>query len=209
MRPARWFVTATISVLGIAVPVTTRAENNVVRLGLEASFPTGDLLPGFVQEEAETAFGPGFSYEYKFTDLFGIEAGISYFNHDLSGGDPSEDIGEVSLVPVLIRGNFHVARKPGFDLYLRPTLGYVFVGDSDLMSGLTVANEDEFALGLGFGFDVPFGGTWAFSAAFDWLAMDVAPEGDECFTVPGSNVCIEEEMDVDPIVARVGVAIRF
>jgi hypothetical protein len=63
------------------------------------------------------------SYERMFTDLFGLEFGVAYSNHDVDlevsvedGETLSGTAAELSITPVLLGANFHLLRKESVEL---------------------------------------------------------------------------------------------
>jgi outer membrane protein W len=204
-------LTVLVAALALISQLAAAGEGDkILRFNISYVEPTGDfsesVSSGLQQElsiEAESAFGPEVGFEYMFTDMIGFDVNLGMFGHDVEAellGDDAK-IGDIDLMPLLFGANFHLMRDKKIDLYVGPSLGYIFFSDLDVVDDSSdVPVKDDFAYGANFGVDVPFHDNWSFSAGLRYLL--VGAETDESGV---ENI----EIDIDPFVVRVGFAYEF
>jgi len=203
-------------VLAFAGPAMAGETGSVIRFGPQYVSPTGTYeeidtdIDAKLEIEADTATGFFFAYEYQFTDRIGIEPSLSFQSHDVnakltdltSGATtPKVKIADVDVMPLLVALNFHVLDPESMvDLYVAPIIGYVRFSDLNLIDEASESIDPAFAWGADVGVDVRFGQSkWYFTGALQYLKF-AAEGGDDGETA---------SVDIDPFVARVGVAIKF
>lgn len=183
-----------------ALPAAAADDGPLLRAGLFLNLPTGDLSDAGQTVELDDAVGFQGSVEFAITENFGVEPGLEIASHDISiseSGFPDRTW-ETEWLALTVNGNFHVLEGDGYDLYVGPTLGYVFWGsvDTDLASNFQA--DDELLFGGVVGIDVPLGdGAWGVSGALRYLLTDLAIEG------------ASQDIGVDPFQFRVSVSYRF
>ena len=189
--------------LSAGLPAVSDDTGWTCRFGLLHNSPTGDLKVGSETTEADGSTGVFASVEFRVTERFGIEPGIGYADHDIESGNPTINVGETSWMALTLNGNFHLLPEKKFDLYVGPTVGYVFWGELD--SGFFNASyptDDEPALGVNVGIDVPIGDSpWSFAGAIRYLATDL--------TVGSGAGIGGAEIGVDPFQLKAGLARKF
>jgi outer membrane protein W len=193
---------------------------NVFRFGGAYVSPTGDIsgeesvnedlgdgtmlsLEGTLTLEPQGEFALLLGYERRVTDLFG-----EYWLLDSGTGELiengsirfTETLGDVKVMPLTAGLNFHLTRQSRVDVYVGPTIGYVFYGDLDVEDE-RLSIDDDFTWGAALGFDLPMGDQgWMFSGALRYLDTEASPDD----LGPG-----DESMDVSPWVVQVSAGYRF
>jgi len=203
MRAKSTVMVALVILVFSAAALPTSADDTKwsLRFGLLYNDPTGDFSDEGQTTELDDSTGIQASIEYRVTGLFGVEAGLGYAEHDITveeSGFPDLDFGETTWTALTVNGNFHLLGESDLDLYIGPTIGYVFWGsiDTDEFSS-NVPTDDEFAIGANLGIDVPFGeSSWAFSAALRYLSVDLGVSGGD-------------DIGVDPIQVKLGLSYSF
>lgn len=160
-------------------------------------------------------------YERRVTDLFGVELMVWNAKHDVDGSFDgeywlldsgtgeliengtiqfTETLGDVKVMPLTAGLNFHLTRQSRVDLYIGPTIGYVFYGDLDVEDE-RLSIDDDFTWGATLGLDLPMGDKgWIFSGALRYLDTEASPDD----LGPG-----DQSMDVSPWILQVSAGYRF
>ena len=166
--------------------------------------PMGDspITLDTVEDNIETQQHVGWNlgFEWHFIRLLGIEVDYVNANQDVDFGGVT--IGDTDFSPLTATLNFHLVSTEHFDFYLGPSYSYVNWGDvklneegEGLVSTDGLAADSDAAWGLGIGLDV--GGEHVkFTAGVRYINTNMV--------LPGVG-----EIEVDPIVARLGVAFTF
>lgn len=197
--------------MALMIPAAALAEapQHTFRGNLVYVSPTGDETIFDTKVEADSALGFGLAYEYRFTDLYGLEGQLTYSSHDVQIG--GETAGDTSVMPLTLALNFHLSKNDKVDFYVGPVIGYVFYDDLSLdddWGGEDVKLKNGFAWGVQAGIDVPFNENWAFTAGLTYL--QTTAETDEEW---GPATAVESdrdlELDVNPWVLRAGIALKF
>lgn len=146
--------------------------------------------------KASSEFGYNFGVEFRAGTLLGIEFDYLYARHDVEG-DTAGLLGETTFQPISGTLNLHFP-VAGFDLYGGPTAAYVNWGDLEAPSGgADLEIDPEFAIGLSAGLDLQLAPGIAATGGLRWLNLKAEPaDGGEA-------------LDVNPLFARFGVALRF
>ncbi len=215
MRLVKVVVLAAVVLLIVPQVVSAQESKNTVRLSAEYISPTGDFtgvillddLEAEAKLQADEALGAEVGYEYRYSDLLGLEANLAYTKHDirLSALGVDEKVGDVTFMPLLFGANFHLFRGKKVDFYVGPTLGLAMFGDinqTGAASGPSIKTKDKFTWGGALGLDVPFGSHWAFTAGAKYLVLDAETDAAE---VLGENI----KLGFDPWIVRAGIAYRF
>ena len=195
-------VVATLTLMLLMTPAWAADGEKRVQFGALYSSPTDDLTEDGTTTEADAALGFQASFEIMVNDKIGIEPGIQVANHDVDFEDVlgESDLGDIDFTAVMATVNFHVLQRDNIDLYVGPTVGYVFWGDltTDVFGPPeTFSADDEVAYGANVGLDIPFGeGNWEFSAGLTYLFVEVSLDGGPA-------------LGVDPIQGRAGVSYKF
>ena len=177
-----------------------------LQFGVLYNSPTGDLQDPAGTLQASSELGFDVSFEYLVTDLFGVEPLFSSVSHTVElkdSGVPAFDVGDVDFMDLVINLNFHLLRDGVVDLYIGPTVGYVFWGDFETTlfgPSESFSTDSTFTYGLNFGVDVPANKKWAFSVGLSYLITDLTLS---------DNTSSDADLSVDPLQLRLGVVVRF
>jgi len=144
--------------------------------------------------EASSEFGYDFGIEWRPTRLIGIELDYLDAKHDVEFGGAK--IAEVDLQPLTASLNFHLIHTNLIDFYVGANLAYVSWGDIEVVDGSKIGTDSETAFGATVGVDIGIGSRLALVGSVRYLKVDVTPDG-------------EDGLSVDPLITRVGVALRF
>lgn len=140
-------------------------------------------------------FGYEFGVEWRPVNRLGFE--LAYLDVDQDVEVNGDTFGEIAFNPMSFTLNFHVINRSVFNWYIGPTISFVDWGDLEV-SGVGSADVDsETTYGASTGFTIGLGDTFALQFGVRWL--DSTAESSD----------INEELDVDPLFATVGVAFRF
>ena len=189
------------AVLVAAIPREAQAEGSKYKLygmlAYVAPLSESDQNIGGVTDavKASSEFGFSFGGEFRASPLIGIELDYTYANQSIEHGQAGL-LGETTFQPISATFNLH-APVGNLDVYGGPTAAYVNWGDLKAPSGGTDIKVDpEFAFGLSGGVDLNITQQFVATGGLRWLNLQAQAEG-------GNAV------DVNPLFARVGVAVRF
>jgi hypothetical protein len=189
--------------LGLSAPPVLAAKGDQrVQFGLIYEIATDDLTETGQTLEVEDDLGFQVSYEYRLTDLIGIEPGVSFTPHeiDIEFGGTEDEFGDIDFRALTANLNFHVLRGESIGVFLGPTVGYTFWSDFEgsFFPGDFSANDDVI-YGANVGLDVPCGGgRWSFTGSLTYLVIDIELEGASTSDLP-----------FDPLQVRVGASFHF
>ncbi len=216
---SRLLILLAIAVLGLTPAVAEQGDSKI-RFGAQWLDPTGDYVERDPAEEfaieADAAVGGFFEYEYMLRDKVGLFGNISFQNHDVEAeltefGPPvvttEATIGDVDVLPVEFGVNFYVVQKESVAFFLGPKVAYVSFGDVELNPAFLdpgdpteIPTDDSFGYGANFGVEVAFGESgWSFFGGLQYMV----------FSLETDDGVDSVEVDIDPIVARVGVGKKF
>ena len=146
-------------------------------------------------------FGFEFGYEYRFTDLWGLEGSYTIGSNDFELEDADTELGTVDQQAVTAALNFHVTPGKRFDLWFAPLVSWYSFGDFDIDDAIDSEDVDlntEWGYGAAVGFDIGLGEsqTVAFTGGLRYVKVELAGED-------------FSGIDFDPIIARLGLAFRW
>ena len=174
---------------------------NVVRFDALYVMPSGDFTRSGVTIEADDAFGAGISYERHVTDLFGMQFGLGWSDHDVLGstGGFEDTVGSLSQSPLYVNFLFHPFPADwNVDMYVGPGLAYIFWGDLETESqygGGSVDVDDEATWTARVGLDIELGDRWAINVDGQYYQSSASAQG--------------EDIKVNPYIVGAGIAYRF
>lgn len=145
---------------------------------------------------ADSVFGFGIAAEYLLSRNVGIETEwfMAEVDFDVEAMGVAVELGSSWMSPFLVALNYHFNTGEGVDLYAGPLVAYTLWGNLEGSFGSS-ESESDFGFGAQVGVDIPARSGWA-------LAVGV-----KYFTVSAGDESIE--IDVDPLVLRLGVSYRF
>ena len=145
--------------------------------------------------EASSEYGWEIGGEWKPSDRFGLELAYLDAEHDVEADGTV--IGDIDLRPFMVTANFHVVSGDAFGWYVGPTLAYIDWSEVRLGGGGSLDVDSETTYGISTGVDIGFGDTFALQLGLRWLDASV------------ESPVLPNDVKVDPLFARVGVAFRF
>ena len=198
MSLRRLAIIAVVPVVAALQP--TFAQDNHFKIFGAASYVSPlsdeDVDFGTVRESVQAAndLGWEFGFEWRANKLIGLEA--SYLNVTQDVEVDGDTIGDVDLTPWNASLNFHILPTKVVDFWVGPSVAYVKWSNVNTDSGPVIETDDEFAYGASLGIDIGLGETVAITGGLRWLKMDLPLED-------------LSDVGVDPLFARVGLALRF
>ena len=132
--------------------------------------------------------------EWKPFSRFGFEVSLIDVQQDVEEGGAK--VGEIGMQPINLTLNFHIVNSDRFAWYIGPTVAFVNWDDLESEFGDDVSIDSEETFGASTGIDIGLGERFAIVAGVRWL--DAGAENDE-----------GDKIDVDPLFARLGIALRF
>lgn len=144
--------------------------------------------------EASEEFGWEVGVEMRLGQILGIEASYLNATQDIELGGVV--VGEIDFSPVFATLNLHLVSSRAFDLWIGPTVAFVDWGEIELVDGTRVELDSEEAFGASLGLEIGISPNLALSGGLRWIEA-------------GPEVAGFEEFAVDPLFARVGLALRF
>jgi outer membrane protein W len=168
-----------------------------------APLSSEDVTVGSVTDavQAEDQVGWNFGFEGRVIKLIGLELDYVNANQDISLDGTT--IGSADFSPLTFSVNFHIVPTTIVDFYLGVSYAYVSWGDIQLnqtgetffsTTGLTT--ESANAWGASLGLDIGLGKHFAFTAGLRYLDLPLEVTG-------GQSIA------VNPLIGRLGVAVRF
>jgi outer membrane protein W len=145
--------------------------------------------------EASTEYGWEIGGEWKPSDRFGLELAYLDAQHDVEADGTV--IGDIDLRPLTFTANFHLVNRDAINWYVGPTLAYIDWSEIRLGGGGSLDVESETTYGISTGVDIGFGDTFALQLGLRWLDASV------------ESPVLPNDVSVDPLFTRIGVAFRF
>jgi hypothetical protein len=168
-----------------------------------APMSDSDVTFGTVTDavQAEDQIGWNFGIEGRFTKWFGLELDYVNATQDIEFG--GSVIGSTTFAPLTATFNIHVVHSTIVDFYVGPSYSYVNWGDIELnQEGQTFFSTDglgtdsENGWGVSLGLDIGLGKHFAFTGGLRYIDVPIVVQG-------GGSA------NVNPLVGRLGVAVRF
>jgi hypothetical protein len=152
--------------------------------------------------QAQSHVGWNLGVEGRFARLIGIELDYVNGSQDVEFGGTT--IGETDFSPLTLTANFHLIPSNRFDFYVGPSFTWVNWGDIELDAngsdvvgdGFNAGLDSETGWGISTGLDIGFGEHFAIGAGLKWLNV-------------GMVLSDGQEIDVEPLIARLTAAFRF
>jgi outer membrane protein W len=185
-----------IALLAIA-PANAQGNKFKVYAAFNYVAPTGssdlDFEGSLESVEATQEAGWSLGFEWRIGKWAGIEFDYLKSSHDVESD--GEQIAETSMSPLSASFNFHLIHTKILDFYFGPTVSYVSWDDIDTIEGETIPTDSEWAYGAQIGLDFSIIKSVAIVTGLRYTQLDVT--GDE------------DSVAVNPLYAKIGVAIRF
>jgi opacity protein-like surface antigen len=163
------------------------------------SHVTFNSIEDSLKTEKKVGWNAGF--EIRPAELVGFEIDYLRATQDVKFG--SRVIGETNFSPLTATLNFHLIRTTAVDVYVGPSYSYVNWGEiklngtgTDEIGGSEIRTNSAHGWGASAGIDIGLAPHFAVTAGLRYLNVDLKLDGN------GSS-------SVNPLVARLGVALRF
>lgn len=199
---------------------TAAAEQGdwLVRLRAITVAPTEDVsavMPGFPggSAEVDNAYVPELDFTYFITDHIGAELILATSPHDLQGTGTLAGLGEIADVMVLpptLTFQYHFNPRGKFRPYAGVGVNYTIFYSEDASTSLvnaigatTVDVDDSVGVAYQAGVDIDLNDRWFVNADFKYIQIDTTA------TLNTGGVINTVDIDLDPIVAGVGIGYRF
>lgn len=162
-----------------------------------------------IDSKIDSALGLGLGWEWRFNERVGLDLNWFYGKHDVSLD--GEKFDSTKFMPVTVGANFHLTPDKKVDFFVGPVIGYVFY--SDLKNGpVEVELDNDIVYGVNVGVEYPFKDKVAFFGSVKYLKAS----SDGALRIPDDEIPVRAlvtvanpEVDVDPLVAQVGVSFRY
>lgn len=207
MTTRRAGLAAASLMIGCAAALPAAAQDTHVKIyggpAYVAPLSDSNVTFGTVTDavKAEQHVGWNFGIEGRPTKLIGIEIDYVRANQDVQFG--GQTIGDTDFSPLTATLNFHIVPTKYVDLYLGPSYSYVDWGDirlnqtgQGLISTNGLGTESDSAWGAALGLDIGLGKHVAITGGIRYIDTNLGVEGGP-------------KLSVDPLVGRLGVAVRF
>jgi len=176
---------------------------------------TSAVLPGFPGSEVgvENAFVPELDFTYFFTRNIAAELILATSPHDIIGEGTLAGLGEladVMALPPTLTLQYHLNPGGKFRPYVGVGVNWTIFYSEDASSALvgalgpTSVNVDD-SVGVSYqaGFDIALSDRWFLNADVKYIQIDTTA------TLNSGGSLNTVDIDLDPIVAGVGVGFRF
>lgn len=210
-------VIAAATLIATSAAATERGDFLVRLRGIVVA-PTessGPLLPGFPSGfvGVENAVVPELDFTYFLTKHIGAELILASSPHDIVGEGALEgvgDIAEVLVLPPTLTLQYHFAPDAKIRPYVGAGVNYSIFYKSDASDELEAAIgqtsvdlDDSVSWAFQAGVDIDLRGRWFLNADIKYINMDTRA------TLTTGSLINTVDVDVNPIVAGVGVGYRF
>ena len=207
-RMKAWVLPACVVVAGLAGPAAFAEDSDThfkmyAGAGYVAPLSDGStsLQSVYDNVKLEKQVGWNFGIEGRWGKLMGVEIDYMQAKQDVDFGGTV--IGTTNFSPLTATLNFHVVHTTVVDFYVGPSYSYVNWGKVKLNSdGQAFFSTDgletdsSHGWGAGLGLDIGIGKHFVFTGGLRYLNVALQPSSG------GSS-------DVNPLVARLGVGLRF
>jgi outer membrane protein W len=206
LRKRIWIVIVCLGAAGIAEPSVLAQDTHFKIYGgaaYVAPMSDSDVTLDTVSDtiKAEQKVGWNFGIEGRFTPWIGLEVDYVHADQDVQLGGTT--IGNVNFSPLTATFDIHVVHTKVVDFYLGPSYSYVNWGDIHLNAdGAAIHGSSEIGTdsahgwGVSLGLDIGLGKNFALQGGLKYLDVSLQPQG-------------LSAVSVNPLVARLGVAVRF
>ena len=174
-----------------------------------------DVLPGFVggQVTVDNAIVPELDFTYFVTNNIGAELILATSPHDISGAGVLAGLGEIADVmalPPTLTLQYHFMPDARLRPYVGVGVNYTIFYSEDASTSLvtalgatTVDLDDSVGVAFQAGVDFDLNDRWFLNADIKYIQIDTTA------TLNSGGTINSVDVDLDPIVAGIGVGFRF
>jgi hypothetical protein len=145
--------------------------------------------------EASSEAGWSLGFEWRLGKWAGLEFDYLRADEDIEFG--GEKLASTTMNPLTGSFNFHLVHTKFIDFYFGPSISYVMWDDISDTDGDSTGVDSEWAYGAQVGTDFALIKTVAIVTALRWQRMDISVKD------------VDGSLGVDPLFAKVGVAVRW
>lgn len=211
-------IAAAMAVTVAASPAYAEAGDVLVRTRAILVAPTEDssgINPTFPNDEVSVSnsFAPELDFTYFVTDNIGLELILATTKHDINGKGGLDPIGELAdtwVLPPTLTLQYHFTPKAKVRPYVGVGINYTHFYSEDASDGLesaignTKVNlDDSFGYAVQAGVDVDIGPRVFLNFDIKYIDIDTKAK------LTTGNLVNRVKVSLDPIVAGVGVGMRF
>ena len=195
----KWILlSVVISALLVVAPAYAQGNEFKVYAAVNYVSPTGsdELSVDNVIERVEASEEAGWSigFEGRLGKWLGLELDYLRVDQDIEAN--GFKIGSTSMSPLSLSANFHLVHTKILDFYFGPTISYVFWDDvKDAETGEKLSTSGEWGAGLQVGLDISLIKTVAIVTGLRYQRLELTVD--------------QQELAIDPLYAKFGVAFRF
>jgi outer membrane protein len=213
-----YITAAVLAGLAAAAPAHAEQGDVLVRARAVVVAPTEDssgIEPTFPNDEVSVSnsFTPELDFTYFVTDNLGLELILATSKHDINGKNGLAPIGELAdtwVLPPTLTLQYHFIPKGKVRPYVGVGLNYTHFYSEDASDGLesaigdTKVNlDDSFGYALQAGVDFDIGKNLFLNLDVKYIDIDTEAK------LTTGNLVNKVKVSLDPIVAGVGVGMRF
>jgi outer membrane protein W len=196
MKKYAWLIVAIVALIAVS-PASAQSNKFKVYLAYNYVSPNGSesVSEDGVTETLEAADEAGYSlgFEWRLGKWAGLEFDYLRSDHDIDLGGVT--VAETTMNPLSASFNFHLIHSKVLDFYFGPTVSYVNWDDVQTTDGETLSTDSEFGYGAQVGLDISLIKSVAIVTGLRYTKLGISADG--------------EDVDVDPLFAKVGVAFRW
>ena len=213
-----YLATALASAAMLTAPAQAEQGDFLIRARAIIVAPTdntSDVLPGFPggSVDVENAVVPELDFTYFLTDNIGAELILATSPHDLQGTGTLAGLGKVADVmalPPTLTLQYHFNPNGKIRPYAGVGVNYTIFYDEDASASLigavgptAIDVDDSVGVAFQFGVDFALSERWFLNADVKYIQIDTTATLNSGGTINTVNA------DLDPIVAGIGVGMRF
>lgn len=213
-----YLATALASAAMLTAPAQAEQGDFLIRARAIIVAPTdntSDVLPGFPggSVDVENAVVPELDFTYFLTDNIGAELILATSPHDLQGTGTLAGLGKVADVmalPPTLTLQYHFNPTGKIRPYAGVGVNYTIFYDEDASASLigavgptAIDVDDSVGVAFQFGVDFALSERWFLNADVKYIQIDTTATLNSGGTINTVNA------DLDPIVAGIGVGMRF
>jgi outer membrane protein len=207
-----------VALAAVATPAFAAQGDWLVRARAIIVSPTeeaGPVLPSFPTGSVtvDDAIVPELDFTYFFSNNLAAELILATSPHDVSGAGALSGLGEIvdaMVLPPTLTFQYHFLPDGKFRPYVGAGINWTIFYSEDAKQSLvtaigptSVSMEDSFGWAVQAGFDIDLGGRWFLNADIKYIDIDTTA------TLTTGALVNRVDVDLDPIVAGIGVGFRF